>query len=72
MDELDGTDNSDKYTVKDKEKFEKYLEGTDSQSEDPNPDKPFLRERIMTMYANPLRNKLATCCIHNALAIGIV
>ena len=59
MDELDGTDHSDKYTAKDKAEFEKYLEGQIAKITLPNPDKTFLRERIMTMYANPLRNKLA-------------
>ena len=59
LDELDGTNNSDKYTAKDKADFEKYLEGQIAKVKLPNPDKAFLRERIMTMYANPLRNKLA-------------
>jgi Asp-tRNA(Asn)/Glu-tRNA(Gln) amidotransferase A subunit family amidase len=61
MDELDGTDNSDKYTAKDKEKFNKYIEGRIDKTAQGGfiPDRAFLRERIMTMYANPLRNKLA-------------
>jgi hypothetical protein len=61
MDELDGTDNSDKYTAKDKEKFNKYIEGRIDKTAQGGfiHDRAFLRERIMTMYANPLRNKLA-------------
>ena len=65
MDELDGTDNSDKYTEKDRAEFEKYLEGqiskvlNDQTTKRPNDQKEFLRSTILTMYANPLRNKLA-------------
>lgn len=58
MDELDGTDNSDKYTAKDKAVFEKYLAGQIAKVRVPNPDVAFLRERMLTMYANPLRNYL--------------
>lgn len=57
MDELDGTDNSDKYSAKDKQVFEDYLQGQLAKVRVPNPDIPFLRERILTMYANPARNK---------------
>ena len=60
MDELDGTNNSDKYTEKDKADFEQYLKGQIAKVSIPNPDEAFLRERMMTMYANPLRNYLAT------------
>jgi hypothetical protein len=60
MDELDGTDNSDKYTVKDKKEFEEYLAGQIKKVRVPNPDVPFLRERMLTMYANPVRNFLAS------------
>lgn len=56
MDELDGTDNSDKYTEKDKKKFEKYLKKQLDKVRIPNPDTAFLRERMLTMYANPTRN----------------
>ena len=65
MDELDGTDNSAKYTKKDRAEFEKYLEGqiskvlNDQTTKRPNDQKEFLRSTILTMYANPLRNKLA-------------
>ncbi len=36
--------------------FEAYLQDKISQIRVENPDVPFLRERILTMYANPLRN----------------
>lgn len=58
MDELDGTDNSDKYSTKDKQTFESYLQGQLAKVRVPNPDIPFLRERILTMYANPARNNI--------------
>ena len=47
------------YTVKDKQKFEKYLEGQLKKIKIPNPDWDFLKERILTMYANPLINQLS-------------
>ena len=58
MDELDGTDNSDKYTAKDRKEFEKYLAKQIAKVRVPNPDTAFLRERMLTMYANPVRNYL--------------
>ncbi len=36
--------------------FEKYLNDKIAKVKVENPDVPFLRERILTMYANPLRN----------------
>ena len=36
--------------------FEQYLDEKIAMVKLENPDKPFLRERILTMYANPLRN----------------
>lgn len=60
MDELDGTDNKSKYTDADKEKFETYLAQQLAKVKVPNPDKAFLRERMLTMYANPCRNYLRT------------
>lgn len=58
-DELDGTNNSDKYTSADKQTFEKYLNKQIAKVKVPNPDYDFLREKILTMYANPCRNWLA-------------
>ena len=59
MDELDGTDNSEKYSEKDKADFEQYLSAQIAKVKLPNPDKPFLRQCMLTMYANPLRNWIA-------------
>ncbi len=58
-DELDGTDNTDKYNDSDKAVFEKYINKQLSKVKVPNPDYDFLREKILTMYANPCRNWLA-------------
>jgi hypothetical protein len=58
-DELDGSDNSDKYTEKDRREFEEYLAAQMKKVRVPNPDTAFLRERMLTMYANPVRNYLA-------------
>ena len=48
---------SDKYTHKDKEKFEKYVEQQLNKIEMQNIDYPFLRHMIYTMYANPALNQ---------------
>lgn len=50
---------SNYYTAKDKERFEQYLKGQLAKIQIPNKDEAFLRERMLTMYANPLRNYLA-------------
>ena len=47
------------YTDKDKRSFEKYLEGQLRKISIPNPDWNYLKERILTMYANPLINQLS-------------
>ena len=60
LDELNGnTDNASHYTDTDKQCFEKYLSGQIAKISIPNKDEAFLRERILTMYANPVRNKRA-------------
>lgn len=46
------------YTADDKVAFEKYLAGRLAMIDIPNKDEAFLRERILTMYANPAKNKL--------------
>lgn len=46
------------YTTADVKRFEKYLAGQLAKIELPNKDEAFLRERMLTMYANPLRNYL--------------
>lgn len=45
------------YTEGQKEEFRKYLDVQLSRIDIPNPDWEFLRERILTMYANPLINQ---------------
>lgn len=60
FDELNGnSDYTKHYNAKDKERFEQYLKGQLSKIKLPNKDEAFLRERMLTMYANPLRNYLA-------------
>ena len=49
---------SSHYTSADVERFEKYLAGQLAKIQLPNKDEAFLRERMLTMYANPLRNYL--------------
>ena len=59
LDELEGTTtHSSHYTEKDKQRFENYLRGQMAKINIPNKDEAFLRERMLTMYANPVRNKL--------------
>ena len=45
------------YTPDQKREFENYLEGQLKKIRIPNPDWDFLKERILTMYANPLINQ---------------
>jgi len=59
FDKLNGNRANDThYTATDEERFEKYLEGQLAKIDIPNKDEEYLRERMLTMYANPLRNKL--------------
>ena len=46
------------YNDADKKQFNDYLEAQLKKIEIPNPDWDFLRDRILTMYANPLINHL--------------
>lgn len=48
-----------KYTQADIDRFEQYLQGQLAKINIPNKDEAFLRERMLTMYANPVRNHLA-------------
>ncbi len=50
---------ADKYTPEDKVKFEAYIAGQLAKIDIPNKDEAYLKERILTMYANPVRNYLA-------------
>ena len=49
---------AENYTTEDKAAFEKYLASRLDLIDIPNKDETFLRERILTMYANPAKNKL--------------
>lgn len=51
---------SNEYTDTEKQDFERYLSLQIEKIELENKDKPFLRSRMLEMYANPLINKLAT------------
>jgi len=60
LDELNGsTDYADHYTSADKQRFEDYLQKQLAKITLPEKDESFLRERMLTMYANPLINHLA-------------
>ena len=57
LDELDGTSaHADQYTEADKQRFNQYLQGQLAKINIPDKDEAFLRERMLTMYANPVRN----------------
>ena len=59
LDELEGTKaHASHYTQSDQERFEEYLAGQLAKIQLPDKDEAFLRERMLTMYANPLRNYL--------------
>ncbi len=60
LDMLNG-DNSQSayYTEQDKKEFQEYLDGQLGKIKIPNPDWEYLKERILTMYANPLINQLS-------------
>ncbi|MBP5337700.1 MAG: 1-acyl-sn-glycerol-3-phosphate acyltransferase [Prevotella sp.] len=53
-----GNKQAENYTDADKSRFEQYLQGQISKISLPQKDEPFLRQCILTMYANPLRNKM--------------
>lgn len=46
------------YSAKEEQTFAAYLSGQLAKIDIPNKDEAFLRERILTMYANPLLNKM--------------
>ncbi len=46
------------YTEKEKETFETYLTGQLNKIDLPHKDIPFLRDKLLAMYANPLINYL--------------
>lgn len=49
---------SDKYTVEQKNQFDRYIAGQLDKIELENKDDHFLRERMLTMYSYPLKNYL--------------
>lgn len=57
-DQLKGThEHAEHYTDEDVKNCEKYIESRIELVQLPEPDKTFLRERLLTMYANPVFNK---------------
>lgn len=52
---------SSHYTQQDKAAFEQYLSDQLAKIDILNKDEAYLRERMLTMYANPLKNHLAAC-----------
>lgn len=57
LDLLDGGNAyAGRYTAEDKAAFEKYLDGQMAKINIENKDEAYLRERMLTMYANPARN----------------
>lgn len=62
LDMLDGNAaHSDRYSETDKQTFMAYLDGQLAKIDIPDRDDAFLRERMLTMYANPAINHLSTC-----------
>lgn len=60
LDMLEGNEaHAGRYTAEDKAAFEKYLQGQIARIDIPNKHEAFLRERMLTMYANPARNSLS-------------
>lgn len=51
---------SEQYGLKDKKKFEEYLQGQLDKIVIPSKDEAFLRTKILEMYTNPLKNHLIT------------
>ncbi len=61
LDLLNGThENADFYTSKEKQRFEKYIASQLDKIQIINRDTAFLTERMLTMYANPLKNYRAS------------
>lgn len=58
LDELEGTTaHADRYTAEQKAQFDGYIAQQMAKIQLPNKDETFLRERLLTMYANPARNQ---------------
>jgi hypothetical protein len=50
---------ADQYTTQEEQRFEEYIAGQINKIDLPEKDVAFLREKLLTMYANPLSNYLA-------------
>lgn len=58
LDELEGTTaHADRYTAEQKAQFDGYIAQQMAKIQLPDKDEVFLRERLLTMYANPARNQ---------------
>ena len=58
LDELEGTTaHADRYTAEQKAQFDGYIARQMAKIQLPDKDEAFLRERLLTMYANPARNQ---------------
>lgn len=58
LDELEGTTaHADCYTAEQKAQFDGYIAQQMAKIQLPDKDEAFLRERLLTMYANPARNQ---------------
>lgn len=58
LDELEGTTAyADRYTAEQKAQFDGYIAQQMAKIQLPDKDEAFLRERLLTMYANPARNQ---------------
>ncbi len=61
FDTLEGTNaHVNQYSAEQKEQFMQYLAGQLAKIDLPHKDETYLKERLLTMYANPVRNYLAT------------
>lgn len=49
---------ADKYTLKEENRFAEYLQKQVEKVNLPQPDMPFLKEKMLEMYTNPLKNQL--------------
>lgn len=59
LDQLEGSHTHQQhYSQNDVQRFERYLQGQLAKIHIPDKDEAFLRERMLTMYANPVRNYL--------------
>ena len=58
LDELEGTTaHADRFTAEQKAQFDGYIAQQMAKIQLPDKDEAFLRERLLTMYANPARNQ---------------